>query len=150
MVFENTFIVGSSIYTVWDTFFNLEKLAPCIPGCEELKAIDEKRYQGTGKQKIGPISIRGNIAATLVEERMPEYVKMLGNGTALGGLGRGSFETTVYLKPTSANETEVSYRTEVRISGKLASFGDRIIRGKAKQAEKEFVQNLNKLFKDLT
>jgi carbon monoxide dehydrogenase subunit G len=42
---------------------------------------------------------------------------------------------------------EVSYRCNANIVGKLAMFGDRILRGKAKKLEEEFTKALEEKLK---
>lgn len=38
---------------------------------------------------------------------------------------------------------EISYRSDVRIVGRLATFGDRMMRAKAKDVEKQITQALS-------
>ncbi|MBA7692256.1 hypothetical protein ES703_100819 [subsurface metagenome] len=60
--------------------------------------------------------------------------------------GNFSQETVVDLKEVSPGEVEVSYRSNVMVVGRLATFGERIMRAKAKKVGEEFVKNLeNKL-----
>jgi carbon monoxide dehydrogenase subunit G len=47
-------------------------------------------------------------------------------------------------KSLSENETEISYRSEVMVVGKLATFGERIMRAKSKDLGKEFANNVQK------
>jgi carbon monoxide dehydrogenase subunit G len=42
---------------------------------------------------------------------------------------------------------EISYRCDASIVGKLAMFGDRILRAKAKKLEKEFTEALKEKLK---
>ena len=44
---------------------------------------------------------------------------------------------------------ELSYRTDVNIVGKLAMFGDRIMRAKAKKVEEEFTIALQEKLKSM-
>jgi len=44
---------------------------------------------------------------------------------------------------------EVSYRTEATVVGKLAMFGDRIMRAKAKKVEEEFTKALRETLERL-
>jgi hypothetical protein len=52
----------------------------------------------------------------------------------------------VDLKEVLLGEVEVKYKSDVSIVRKLAMFGNRIIRSKAKQVEEEFTKNLEKSF----
>ena len=55
----------------------------------------------------------------------------------------------VDLRETANGEVEVSYQANVNIVGKLAMFGDRIMKSKAKDVEKEFTHNLQEKLKAL-
>jgi hypothetical protein len=44
----------------------------------------------------------------------------------------------------SKDETEVSYRSEVSVVGRLATFGDRVLRHKASEIGKEFADHINR------
>jgi carbon monoxide dehydrogenase subunit G len=42
---------------------------------------------------------------------------------------------------------EISYRSNVSLVGRLATFGERIMRAKAKELEREFTENLQQKLK---
>ena len=65
-------------------------------------------------------------------------------------LGHIKQKTTVDLKDIGNGEVEVAYESEVAIVGKLAMFGDRIMKSKAKDVEKEFTKNLAEKLRSLT
>jgi carbon monoxide dehydrogenase subunit G len=50
---------------------------------------------------------------------------------------------------TSGGEVEISYRTDVEIVGKLAMFGDWIMRAKAKKVQEEFTTALQEKLKGM-
>ena len=59
-------------------------------------------------------------------------------------LGHFKQKTNINFNELSENETEVSYQSEVSIVGKLATFGDRILKAKAKEIGKEFADAVKK------
>lgn len=144
MLITGKFTVKGSIQKVWDNLLSPGTLAFCIPGCEKMEAIDEKTYDTVIKQKVGPISVRFKFTTILTEINPPRLLKAVARGKEMGKAGTFSQETEVHLSEVSEGEVEVSYRSEVRIVGKLATFGDRIMRAKAEQVGKEFAQNLSK------
>ncbi len=144
MLIAGKFVVKGSIQKIWNNLLSPGTLASCIPGCEKMEAIDEKTYDTVVKQKVGPISVRFKFTTTLTEINPPTHLKATGRGEELGKAGTFSQETEVHLSEVSDQEVEVSYRSEVRIVGKLATLGNRIMRAKAEQVRKEFAQALNK------
>ena len=147
MLIEGKFTLKAPIQKVWDNLLNPETIASCIPGCEKMEAIDEKTYNCVVKQKVGPISVRFKFTSTLTEINLPTHLKAIGAGADIGKAGTFNQETTVDLKEVSGGEVEVSYRSNVMIVGRLATFGDRIMRAKAKDVEKQFTQALQEKLK---
>lgn len=147
MLIEGKFTLNASIQKVWENLLNPETLASCIPGCEKMEAIDEKTYNCVVKQKVGPISVRFKFTSTLAEISLPTHLKVIGAGADIGKAATFNQETTVDLKEVSGGEVEVSYRSNVMIVGRLATFGDRIMRAKAKDVEKQFTQALQEKLK---
>jgi len=142
MLIEGKFTLKVPIQEAWDKLLNPETLASCIPGCEKMEPIDEKTYDCVVKQKVGPISVRFKFITTLTEINPPTHLKAAGTGADIGKAGIFNQETSVDLKEVSAGEVEVSYRSDVKIVGRLATFGDRIMKAKAKSVEEQFTQAL--------
>ena len=142
MIIEGKFTLKVPIQEAWDKLLNPETLASCIPGCEKIEVIDEKTYDCVIKQKVGPVSVRLKFTTTLTEIDPPTHLKAIGKGADMSKAGTFNQQTTVDLREVSAGEVEVSYMSNVTIVGRLATFGDRIMRAKAKDVEKQFTQAL--------
>lgn len=121
---------------------NPETLRSCIPGAEKIEQLDEKTYDCVIKQKVGPISVQFKFQTTLVKIDPPTHVEMEGEGEDIGKAGRFVQKTIIDLKEIEGGEVEIFYRSNANIVGKLAMFGDRILKAKAKKFEREFTQAL--------
>lgn len=144
MLIEGKFNVKVPIQKAWEHLLKPETLASCIPGCEKMEAIDEKTYEAIVGARVGSISARFKFITTLTEIERPRHFKAIGKGEEMGKAGTFRQETVVDLEEVSEEEVEISYRSDVTIVGRLATFGDRIMRAKAKEVEEEFTQALNK------
>jgi len=147
MRIEGRFTLNVPIRETWDNLLDPETLAACIPGCEKMEAIGENTYDCTIKQKVGPITVRFDFITTLSELTPPTHLKATGTGADANKAGTFKQETVLDLKEISPNEVEVSYRSDVTIVGRLATFGDRIMRAKARDVEKQFTQALQEKLK---
>jgi len=146
MVFEGKINVKAPIQKLWDTLMEAETLRECIPGAEKIEKLDEKTYDCVIKQKVGPISVRFKFKNELVNMNPPHHVEMQGKGEDIGKAGHFSQNTAIDLKELEEGEVEIAYNCNASIVGKLAMFGDRILRAKAKKVEAEFSSALrNKL-----
>ncbi|MFC1966966.1 CoxG family protein [Chloroflexota bacterium] len=142
MLIEGKFFVKAPIQEVWDYLLEPSILASCIPGAENVEAIDAKTYECTVKQKVGPISVKLRFTTTITEADPPKYLKAVGRGGDVGKASTFTQETIVNLSETGENEVEISYSSNVSLVGRLATFGERIMRAKAKTVGEEFTKNL--------
>ena len=147
MILEGKFTVKAPIKKLWDTMLKPETLQACIPGAEKIDQLDEKTYDCVVKQKVGPISVQFKFQTTLVKVDPPTHAEMEGEGEDIGKAGRFVQRTNIDLKEIDGDEVEISYRCDASIVGKLAMFGDRILRAKAKKLEKEFTEALKEKLK---
>jgi len=150
MLMEGKFTLNAPIQEVWDFLLKPETLASCIPGAEKMEAIDDKTYESVVKQKVGPISVKFKFTTKITEVDPPRHLKAVGQGADIAKAGTFSQETTVDLTEISKNEVEVSYSSNVSLVGRLATFGERIMRAKAKSVGEEFTRNLQEKLKSRT
>ncbi|MCX6009929.1 MAG: carbon monoxide dehydrogenase subunit G [Chloroflexi bacterium] len=150
MLMEGKFTLKAPIQEVWDFLLKPETLASCIPGAEKMEAIDDKTYESVVKQKVGPISVKFKFTTTITEVDPPRHLKAVGRGAEIAKAGTFSQETTVDLTEISKDEVEVSYSSNVSLVGRLATFGERIMRAKAKSVGEEFTKNLQERLKSRT
>lgn len=147
MLIEGKFTMQAPIQQVWDFLLEPETLASCIPGAEKMEAIDDRTYESVVKQKVGPISVRLKFTTTLTEIDPPRHVKAVGRGADIGKAGTFTQETIVNLTELSKDSVEISYSSNVSLVGRLATFGERIMRAKAKEVGVEFTKNLQERLK---
>ncbi len=126
-----------------------ETLRECIPGAETIELIDAHTYNCVVKQKVGPIAVRFKFKNKLVNVQPPTHVEMEGEGEDIGKAGRFTQRTSIDLKETDSGDVEIAYVCHANIVGKLAMFGDRIMRAKAKSVEAEFREALSQKLKGL-
>jgi carbon monoxide dehydrogenase subunit G len=144
MIIEGSFTVKAPIQKLWDVLLEPETIMTCLPGAEKVERIDEKTYDCVVKQRVGPIKVSLKFRNFLTVMNAPTHMEIEGEGEDMTKLGHFKQKTTMDLKELPSGEVEVSYQTDTVIVGKLAMFGDRIMRAKAKDTEKEFTKNLQK------
>ena len=150
MLMEGKFTLKAPIQEVWDFLLKPETLASCIPGAEKMEAIDDKTYESVVKQKVGPISVRLKFTTTLTEIDPPRYLKAVGRGGDIGKAGTFTQETVVTLTELSEGSVEISYSSNVSMVGRLATFGERIMRAKVRTVGEEFTNNLQERLESQT
>jgi carbon monoxide dehydrogenase subunit G len=144
MKIEGKFTMKAPIQETWDFLLAPGTLVSCIPGAEKMEPVDDKTWEGIVKQKVGPITVKLNFTQTLTELDPPTHVKAMGLGSAAGGAGTFTQETIVDIKEIAGGEVEIAYSSNVSMVGRLATFGERIMRAKVDKIGGQFIQNLQK------
>jgi len=149
MLMEGKFSLNAPIKKIWETLLEPETLLSCIPGAEKIERIDEKTYDCVVKQKVGPISAKFKFKSIITKMEPPTHIEIEGEGEDIAKAGHFVQKSIVDLKEISQSKVEVSYKTDVSIVGKLAMFGDRIMKAKAKKVEEEFTVALQEKLREL-
>jgi 2-furoyl-CoA dehydrogenase large subunit len=144
VLLEGKIKVKAPVQKLWDMLLEPETILSCMPGAEKIERKDENTYDCIIKQKVGPISVRIRLNVVLTKKDYPHHMEFEGEGEDVTKLGHFTQKSIVDLTEFPGGEVGVSYRTEVNVVGKLAMFGDRIMRAKAKQVEQEFTTNLQR------
>lgn len=142
MLIEGQFKLQAPIQKVWDSLLDPKTLGTCVPGTEKMEAIDAETYESIVAQRVGPFKVKLKFTTKLAEVRPPNYIKAVGRGADVTKLGNFSSEIEVNLNETSPDNVEVSYKANVSLVGRLATFGERIMRAKARDVGDQFTKNL--------
>ena len=119
---------------------NPDASGPCVPGCEKVEVIDDKTYRVTVKVKIAFISVTFNMDVQITEMNPPSHLETLATKQEKSLTSNIKAKNVLDLTNLSESETEVSYRSEVSLFGKLGTMGQSVVKGKAKQLGKEFAE----------
>lgn len=147
MLVEGQFSVQAPIQQVWTSLLDPQTLGSCVPGTEKMVAINDTTYESIVKQRVGPIKVKLVFTTNLVEVRPPNFIKAVGRGADATKLGTFTTEIKVNLEEPSPNNVKVSYAANISLVGRLATFGEKIMRAKAKEVGEEFTKNLQEKLK---
>ena len=145
MKFNQRAVIPMAREPLWDFLMDVPKVARSLPGVETVSQIDDTTYQGTLKVRVGPISL--NLQGKIIMEQRDRgswraALRAEASDRMVAGAVKG--KTTMELKEIGPKETELLVETDVNILGKIGEFGQPIIRKKADQMLREFVENIKK------
>jgi len=147
MIIEGGFTLKAPIDKLYDFLMKPETVMMCIPGTESVKIIDDKSFECVVKQRVGIISVKLKFVTKVVKAEKPTFAQLEGEGEDMTKLGHFKQKTELALKDLGNGDVEFSYKVDVAIVGKLAMFGDRVMKQKAKDTEKVFTANLQEKLK---
>ena len=138
MLIEEKFSVMLPVQKIWDSLLDPEIIGRCIPGCEKVEPVNDTEYDSIIKAKVGFMAVRFKVKTVIEEMVLHKLIRTVGEGKETRNLGQFKQKTSINFNVLSEAETEISYQSDVSIVGKLATFGDRILKAKAKDVGKEF------------
>jgi carbon monoxide dehydrogenase subunit G len=144
MIFDGKIDLDVPADEVWDFLIDINKFSACLPGIEEVKQLDDKTFEGALGAAVGPISGKFNFRATIVESQPPEQMVVRTEGTDSVTKSVVNADMTVDLRKLGDSKTQMDYKADVRIKGRLAILGDMVLRATATLILQEFARRLHK------
>jgi len=119
-----------------------EILAKVVPGISKLERIGENSFKAIVEIKMGPVSgaFNGNLQMEDIEEPKGFTLKIQQNSK----IGNANAAIKISLLPVPENQTEVAFDGDAKLSGLLATMGNRVIGGVSNTLTKQFFTNLEK------
>lgn len=141
MELTNDFVIDRPVDETFVILNDLEFIAPCMPGAR-LTEIEGEEYRGTVKIKVGPITAQYKGKASFVEQDAENHkaqLKAEGRDPRQGNANAMVYAT---MEASGDDATKVTIHTDLKLSGKVASFGRGIIEDVSKNILGQFVENL--------
>ena len=142
MIIEERFVVNAPAERVWGFLLDAPSLASCVPGCQQVESAGENAYRAYMKAKIGPISANFKIRIDITEMNPPTLLKSSMRGEDSKMASHLNASNVIELKALEPEKTEIYYRSEVNVLGRLGKFGEGIMRRKAKEVGEQFARSV--------
>ena len=128
----------------WRLLQDIERVAACMPGARITERIDERHYKGTVAVRFGPanLSFRGEVEVGAIEPES-RTLRLLGKGTDSSGGSAASLDLTARIETVDASSCNLTGRSEVSLSGRVAAFGARMADAVAEQVLRQFAANFS-------
>ena len=141
MIIEKTVSFKEPVQKIWDKIMDMEGVICCMPGVKSVEVVDENRYRVAMEQKVGFIAVKFNLELKVTNLQPPTHLETVADGTAYGGLGKAFQKQSLDLIAVSEHETKLIYRGDLTLSGRIGTFGQRVIGGKIDSVADEFLKN---------
>lgn len=144
MILDGTIDLDVPVEKAWDFLIDIDKFSTCLPGIDEVKRIDDKTFDGIITATVGPISGQFNFRSTILESRPPEQMIVRTEGTDTVTKSAVNADMTVDLRRLSESKSQMDYKADVKIKGRLGILGDMVLRATATLILQEFTKRLHK------
>ena len=140
---QDAFVVDTARETAWAFLWDIEALAKCVPGCQEV--LTQERglsYKARVRRNVGPFLIRLELDIAVAESVPLQRIRVLvlGEDTRLRSKVQQSI--TVSLNDFGDSQCQIEIVTEFRLSGMLAALGEGLLTGQIRQELDTFVESV--------
>lgn len=143
MEMSGAYIIPAPRARVWRALNDPETLRQCIPGCESIDKLSDTEFTAKVRAKIGPVSAAFAGRVELSELDPPNSYRISGEGKGgVAGFAKGGAHVRL---ADTADGTELSYRADAQVGGKLAQIGSRLVDASAKSIANDFFQRFSDL-----
>lgn len=142
MKLEGEYVFNGPREDVWELVRDPDVLATALPGTQSLDQVGENEYEGVMDVRIGPIAgvFSGRIVVS--DEVPPETCTLTVDGKGKPGFINGT--GYINLIDQGDGTTLMKYDGEIRIGGRLASVGQRLLDTTSKSMIRQGLETLNK------
>lgn len=141
MQIEQSFTLPVGKDKAWATMNDIPLVAGCMPGVDGFEQVDENNYKGALGVRVGPVSLKFQAQATIVERDEAAgtaRLKIQGSDSKSGGAVNGTM--TFALVEVSPSETRVDTVTDVNVMGKIGQFGFGLMKKQADSMLNQFAK----------
>jgi carbon monoxide dehydrogenase subunit G len=150
MEFTRSVEIDAPMAEVWALVNDVPSVAMCIPGVSDVVMQGDAAFACKLMQRVGSAKANFELQSTLEVDEGSRVVvaKSEGRDRALGS--SVSALQTFSLAEGEGGRTSVDIRADVQITGRIATFGHRIIATKAEQVTVEALRNVESLLQSRT
>lgn len=141
MIISGTITLQAPQDRVWAAIWDIPTLASWVPGCTNAEEIGEGVYRARLEQRVGFLTAAFDLRLEVVETEPPNRLRLHGEGE--DRRLRSNVQVDSEVRVSSIDDgaaTELAYRHDISVFGRLGSLGFPIIQKKAREIEAEFAR----------
>ena len=136
---QGEFKIPASRECVWAALNDLHVLEKCIPGCQSLVKESDNELIAKMESKIGPVKAKFDTRVVLSDLIPPESYVISGEGKGgAAGFAKGSAKVCL---AEDGEGTILTYTANVKVGGKIAQIGSRLVAGTARKLALSFFES---------
>lgn len=144
-------LVRASADAIWVIIHDAGALQRILPGAESIVADGSGTYRGVLASKIQFLTVRADVTASFLDEDPPRHLRLQLDGRPRGLAGSFAVSIPIDLVPADGADgrvqaTNVSYAIDLKVTGRLATFGAPLLRETLRRQIAALVQNLDTEF----
>ncbi len=147
MKFEKTVEINATPEEVWALVEDVEAVAGCIPGLHDYVATGPNEFDAVLTQQVGPVKSSFKLSTRLTNLDPRRSLTAISEGRDPDLDSSVKAVQRFDLSP-SEDVTRVAIEADIAITGRIATFGHRIVAIKAEQVVLEAIKNLSRVLEE--
>jgi carbon monoxide dehydrogenase subunit G len=140
---QEQFVVAGPASTVWEFFEQVDRVARCVPGVEDVTVVDDENSRVRVTQAVGPMTATFDMKMRITEREPGRSMEFTGIGRSIrGAAGNVRSTNRVQLEETENGHTRVLLESDVALGGMLGSVGQKVVAKQASVVTKSFARSL--------
>jgi carbon monoxide dehydrogenase subunit G len=144
MEFKRNARIDAPVSDVWALVDDIPTAASCIPGVTEVQMRGEREFDCRVTQRVGSVKSSFGIRAEMADLVPNEQVTIVCEGKDKM-LGSNVRATVRFRLGEEGQATAVDIAADFQVTGRIATFGQRIIAAKAEQVVMQSLRNVDQL-----
>ena len=144
MKFKKVVSVKASLAEVWALLDDLETVAHCIPGLGEYSEVNAQEFDSVLVHRVGPVKARFELKTRIVDIEHEKSLTLVSEGreSHLDSWVKANLDFT--LAP-NGDSIDIDISAEFSVTGRVGTFGQRIISTKAEQVVLQAMRNIDEV-----
>jgi hypothetical protein len=139
------FVIAQSPETLWEFFEQVDRVAQCVPGVEEVTVVDADNSRLRVTQALGPMTATFDLKMRITARDPGRSMEFTAVGRSVrGAAGNVRATHVVRLESEDGEETRVLLEGDVGLGGMLGSVGEKVVAKQAAVVAQSFAQELKR------
>jgi hypothetical protein len=142
------FEIAEPVPVLWEFFEQVDRVARCVPGVEDVTVVDADNSKVRVTQSVGPMSATFDLKMRITNRDPGKSLEFTAVGRSVkGAAGNLRATNVVELEPGENGTTRVSLDGDLALGGVLGSLGGKVVAKQAGAVTREFAQRLERELK---
>ncbi len=144
MKMREEFTVGETPAALWEFFAQVERVARCVPGVEEVTVLDADNSRVRLTQSVGPMVATFDVKMRVTARHPGRSMEFTTVGRSVGGAAGNVRATNTVQLERVGDGTRVLLEGDVALGGMLGSVGQKVLAKQASKVAESFAEALRR------
>lgn len=138
-----SFTIDRPLDAVWEFFTTPDRVAPAVPGCEEVEELSDTEFNATVAVKVAYSNLTFDTHIEITDQDPPNSMTVEATAEPSGRMpGSATVDAELDLESIDDGSTAGTMTMEFAIRGRLGSLGESAFKHKSEELTDQFIENV--------